>query len=119
MKNYHDCKKYDLGWSDISMITAVGVGENGIKSEYIYYGSDGDYSAYLADEETAIPDYYEKTADFENWATFYSDYYAALSIKAEKIEVYRAGDFGTIIKCKGLKRIVKNISQPTLEIEKY
>ena len=95
MDNYKNAKIY-AGESDIAALTAVGSGG----PQFIRFGEDGSYTAYLVDGEE-IPEHYTKAAEFEYWLKIYDDRELTIEIKADKIEIYRAGSFGMIIKAPG------------------
>lgn len=100
MKNYKDFGKTYIGGSDIASLILVGcVGEDGeLKFFDLHFGGDGDYRAYIVDRETAIPEHYNKVAEFTDWMRIYDDTSLVAKYDARLIEVFRAGDYGCIIK---------------------
>lgn len=103
MKTYqHFIRKY-IGTSDVASLIMMGVKEtgDGRSLEFLNFGEDGDYYAYLVDREEDKPveigEYYNKVATFTNWLKIYDDYESTLDIKGKVINVYRAGEFGCII----------------------
>ncbi len=97
-KNYKDCKKIPMGYSDIAALVLVGCREDkGAMTELLNFGSDGNYSAYIALEDTEIPEHYRHIASFNHWLKIYDDSERIISLSAQTIKVYRAGDFGMIL----------------------
>lgn len=99
MKNYHSYKKIHLGASDIASLILRTPGQ----MEALNFGEDGDYWAYLVDEEAEISEYYEKVFTANYWLKIYDD--EALTFNKhifdnEEIVVYRAGSFGCIIQIR-------------------
>lgn len=97
-KNYKDCEKIPMGYSDIAVLVLVGCREGqGAVTELLNFGSDGDYSAYIALEDTEIGEHYNKVTSFNSWLKIYDDADRIIMLYAQTINIYRAGDFGTII----------------------
>lgn len=97
-KNYHECKRIYLGASDIAQLVLRT--DNGAKA--INFGSDGEYYAYIVeDEKTDIPAYYTCVIDVIcAWAWIYDDDSRTQKINFKKdmrLRVYRAGEYGCII----------------------
>lgn len=101
MKNYKNYTKQYIGGSDIALLTAVGPGEEEMQSVFIRYGGDGEYSAYIVDEDAEIGDHYKKIATFNHWLKIYDDDSKTLDINADKIEIFRAAERGTVVKTTG------------------
>ena len=107
MKNYHEYEKISLGYSDIAALTVVGLNEEKSRSEYaaiapecLSFREDGNYEAYLVDEDAEIGEHYTLVLTFTNWIKIYDD--AGLVYKSEhckEIKIYRSGSFGCIIQC--------------------
>lgn len=93
MKNYKDYPKQFIGESDIASLTLRSPG----RLEFLNFGEDGDYRAYIVDENAKIGEHYELELEFSEWLTIYDDTELTFKARAEKINVYRAGDFGCII----------------------
>ena len=86
-KNYKE-KTIDLGYSDIATLilkSPCNIGE-------VHTGSDGSYKGYLVDETIEIPDYYKKVYEADTWLNVYDDESLVLQVRAEKINVYNAGN---------------------------
>lgn len=101
MKTYqHFIRKY-IGTSDVASLIMMGLKETGRSLEFLNFGEDGDYYAYLVDREEDKPveigSHYKKVSTFTNWLKIYDDYESTLDIKGKVINVYRAGEFGCII----------------------
>lgn len=92
MMNYKATKEY-IGSSDIASLTLRGVGHSSV----LYFGEDGSYSAYIVRNATEIPSHYSFRDKFASWLWIYDDEGLVKRFEAEKIEVYRAGDFGCLI----------------------
>lgn len=104
MKNYHDFEKVYIGISDIGTVITVGMGEKGLKTDSISFGSDGVYTAYFVNEEIEIPTHYRLEQEFAYWLKIYDDQKCQLYIRAAKgktIKIYRAGMFGCLIYAPG------------------
>lgn len=93
-RSHHSYERVFIGNSDIASLvlrSVPGVFE-------LHFGGDGNYSAYIVDEECAIPDYYRFEWEGRNWLWIYDD--EGLTMRIEHrgaIRIYRAGDFGCII----------------------
>jgi len=98
MKNYKEFEKEYIGSSDIASLILVGCGENSLKLKELHFGGDGSYQAYVVDRETEIPKHYKKAEEFNIWLKIYDDEELVKEFEADKIEVYRAGEMGCIVK---------------------
>lgn len=100
--SYKDFYKIYLGESDIASIVLVGCQpQGGAKADLLYFGQDGFYKAYFVTEDIPIPEHYEKAFEFRSWLAIYDDNNYSGCVKADKIEVYRTGEFGCVIKAVG------------------
>lgn len=112
MKDHHDCKRINLGRSDIAALIAVGRDNGCLKTKPILFSENGSYSAYLCGKVTEIPDYYKKVFECRAWMKIYDDEGLVFdsirnSPDYNRFEIYRAGDCGVIIRCiKREKRVV-------------
>jgi len=98
MKNYKEFEQQFIGSSEIATLILVGCrGEEGIKTEQLHFGEDGNYKAYIVDANTEIGSHYRKVATFNYWLKIYDDEGLTYRINAKKINIYRAGEFGCII----------------------
>lgn len=97
MKSYKEFEKQFIGSSDIAALVLVGPTSNGVNPQMLNFVEDGDYFAYMVDEEIDIPKHYELKHEFSHWLRIYDDDALIEKIYADKIKVYRAGDFGCII----------------------
>lgn len=93
MKSYKEYEKRNIGASDIASLIL----SSPEKVEYINFGEDGLYSAYIVDEKAEIGSHYKKVFECEYWLKIYDDFDLTLSLHGSKINVYRAGNFGCII----------------------
>lgn len=91
--NYKDFNKVSLGYSDIASLVF-----RGPKTlTEIKFGEDGHYNAYFVTEEIDIPSHYTLVAESETWGKIYDDDSMVLSVYADKISIYRAGEMGILI----------------------
>ena len=97
MKNYKDYEKKLIGDSDIAALITVGCGENGLKTGMIHFGEDGNYLAYIVDQDAEIAEHYKKIDSFTHWLKIYDDWGLTLYVCGKEINVYRAGEMGCII----------------------
>lgn len=99
----------DLGCSDIASLTVrycSDMQNNYMKADVLIFGSDGDYTGYIVeDDNVVIPDYYKLVLEAKTWIVIYDDDSLVYKARAKKIEIYRAGDFGCIIKLIGKNQI--------------
>lgn len=101
-KNYKDFTKTCIGGSDVAVLTLTGFSYDiGIFCELLHFGGDGEYSAYIVDEDTAIPDHYEPVVTFHEWVNVYDDHGMYDCISGDEIRFYRAGNYGCIIQVFG------------------
>lgn len=100
MKTYKDFKKSYIGSSDIAAILVSGPrGDGDLHAEYISFGEDGAYSAYIVtDPDAEIGSHYQKVADFSYWMNIYDDSELVSDFHADHIEIYRSGMRGCIIR---------------------
>lgn len=106
-ESYREFNEISIGTSDIATLIMVGcpVEESDeLITKPLYFGADGDYKAYYINEDNIdIPGHYEKIAEFSTWLKIYDDTGLTSTIKGERIEVFRAYDFGCIIKVSDKK----------------
>lgn len=103
MKSYKEYERQFIGDSDIAALIFVGTTKDGLKANILNFGSDGRYNAYVVDENAKIGDHYTLEMEFETWLKIYDDEGLTEDYSADKIRVYRAGDFGCIIQLIGEK----------------
>lgn len=101
MKNYKDYPRYHLGCSDIARLIL----SSHDKLEYLNFGGDGSYKAYLVDEEAEIGAHYGLVFEATSWLTVFDDDERTLKIYAKEIKVYQAGECGCIIQTIGCERV--------------
>lgn len=102
MRTYKDFEKTYIGGSDIASLVLVGYRANeGLKTEPLYFGEDGSYSAYIVEqtenEKIKIESHYKKIATFNHWLKIYDDDGKTFDRRGKEINIYRAGEFGCII----------------------
>lgn len=108
MKDYHETKR-PFGYSDIARLTAVGPRE----ANFIEFGRDGGYCAYVIDESYQIPDHYTLHSMYKHWLTIFDDDSKVDEFKAEIIKVFRSGMSGLII------QLINKYQPPTLPTPLY
>ena len=103
-KNYKE-KIISLGISDYAQLVLVGMSDIDVKTDMLRMGEDGSYSAYLIDDGIKVPNHYHSVNSFKNWLKIYDDFKLVQEIKADFIEIYRAGNFGILIKAVNKKKM--------------
>lgn len=98
MKDYKKYLKTFIGRSDIGLLTVNACGDVGT----IHFGEDGAYYAYIVEDDTEIPPHYEQVFETsEPWLWIYDDETKVIEIQNQYgFTIYRAGDFGCIIKAR-------------------
>lgn len=74
MKNYKEYEKSYIGASDYAALLITGCKDGKLHSQYIHFGEDGTYSAYVVDGNAEIGSHYELEGEFENWLKVYDDH---------------------------------------------
>ncbi len=106
MKSYKKTK-ICIGESDIATLVLAGPGKKGLKTKALHFGGDGTYFAYVCGPEQEIPEHYEKVWKCHSWLKIYDDNMLSGYVKNQEpadwtiygnIEVYRAGDYGCLIR---------------------
>lgn len=119
-----------LGGSDIATLIMVGMTmENRpattshLEMKELNFGEDGEYSAWLIDGDTSVPEHYTLTAEFKNWLRIYDDEGYCTYFTAPFIRVYQAGQFGCLIQLcqeyssiKQLKEMLKSDKKIIAEV---
>ena len=96
--------KISLGESDIAQLILMGCHPEekyGTRAQPLRFGGDGEYSAWLCDAVTDVPEHYELIALYHTWIKVYDDTCMVAYIYAgheTPIGVYRAGEYGCLIK---------------------
>ena len=102
MKNYKDFEKMYIGASDGACLTISNCDKEGnSREEMLYFGEDGEYSAYITYGDVEIGDHYKLMHEFHGVITIFDDVDAIFTAKADTIKVYQAGEFGCIIHLEG------------------
>lgn len=106
LKYYKDFPKEYIGGSDAAALLFAGSSENGLISQWVDFGGDSSYHAYIVEGEAEIGAHYSFVIEFRHWLKIYDDISLVHTFYAEKIKVYRAGCYGCIIQlinpCKNL-----------------
>lgn len=112
-KSYKEFEKENIGASDIASLILVGPGESGLQLKELAFGEDGAYDAYMVDgEDVEIGSHYKEVFEFKNWLKIYDDDGLVYRTNAERIKIYRAGEFGCIIqRINDGKSISKDLNQ--------
>lgn len=94
MKTYKEFPKRYIGESDSAYLLLRSAQEE----KQLTFGEDGFYSAYIVNDSACeIPDFYKKVFECSDQLEVRDDFEKSTVFKGEKIEVYRAGEFGCII----------------------
>ena len=102
MMNYKETKM-SMGFSDIAQLCVRGCEVNGaVEPEYasafiISFGGDNSYSAYVCEDLTEIPEHYKLVGYTKIWAMVYDDEKRVATFKADRIEFYRAAEYGLLV----------------------
>lgn len=103
---HHDYEKVFIGSSDSARLKVIHRVGNYESKSYLNFGEDGEYKAYIVDENCAIPDTYELRHSFEGgYVDLFDDEGYNVYIKGETVQIYRRGNFGCIIKIIGFKEM--------------
>lgn len=114
MKSYKDYSKTYIGGSDSARLTLK---TSDAATEPLYFGKDGDYSAYIINEYTPVPEHYHKRFECHDSLEIYNDFgELEWSAKAKNISVYTAGNFGCLIKLEGAENYKFDIAHLTWDI---
>lgn len=102
MKSYKKFGSKLIGYSDYASLLLAGPrNEEGLTSQFIHFGGDGRYFAYIVNEEAEIGEHYSLVAEFDSWMRIYDDETMVCNFDAKHIKVYRAAGFGCIIQLLG------------------
>lgn len=93
-RSYKEAEKKYIGSSDCARLILDGSD----RVEHLMFGEDGSYDAYVIDEGYEIGEHYVRCAEFSGWLKIYDDEGLTAKFYGDTIEVYRAGQFGCIIK---------------------
>lgn len=97
LKYYKEFPKEYIGDSDIANLLFAGPSEDGLISQWVHFGGDSSYDAYIVKGEAEIGAHYSFIVEFKKWLIIYDDLSLSRTFYAEKIKVYRAGNYGCII----------------------
>lgn len=94
MKTYKENKCF-IGASDIASLTL----RSPMEASTLDFVEDGFYYAWIVDDPTVtIPDHYKKVYECDHWLKIYDDSELTKEFNGKHIEIYRAGDFGCLIR---------------------
>lgn len=103
MRDHHSYPMVSLGGSDIASLILRAPG----KLSDLFMGEDGEYSAYVVDEECLIPSRYTQAFECESWLRVYDDENMVKKFRGDVIRVFRCGAFGIIIQIFGRNEELK------------
>lgn len=99
MKSYKEYPKVSIGASDVAALTLTGcMGKAGVSARILDFGGDSGYEAYVVDDKAIIGGHYKPRFEFDHWLKIYDDEGLAAKFEGRKITVYRAADYGCVIK---------------------
>lgn len=103
VKSYREFDKTTIGESDRAELVMLGPSRSGETSATkLCFKEDSLYSAYIVTGfDVDIGPHYALVAVFKTWLRIYDDFGMSFKAEADQIEVYRAGDFGCVIKLVG------------------
>lgn len=93
MRDHHSYSKVSLGGSDIASLILRSPG----KLSELFMGEDGEYSAYVVDEECLIPSWYTQVFECKHWLSVFDDDRRTARFSGDVIRVFRSGAFGIIV----------------------
>lgn len=115
LKSYKEFDQEVIGDSDIASLIMIGIGMDGLRTQVLEFNQDGRYHAYIVKGKAKIGKHYRKVAEFNSWMKIYDDDTCTGSFKAEKILVYRSGEFGCIIQLLEAKDLLVTKRSTRLE----
>ena len=94
MRNYKEYGRWFIGESEIATLICTGIDEKeeDLETYLLEFGYDGEYFAYIVDEEVEIKPSYKLLHTFTYWCRFYDDYGKSYEETAKKINIYSVGD---------------------------
>ena len=92
--NNYKALRVSLGSSDIASLTV----RFSMQASPLHFGGDASYTAYVITESQKVPAHYTKVLEDTYWCTIYDDEEGVLRLYANKIEIYRAGEMGCLIR---------------------
>ena len=102
-KSYREFDKMTIGESDRAELVMFGPSCSGETSATkLCFREDSLYSAYIVTGfDVDIGAHYKPVAVYKGWLRIYDDLGISFKAEADQIEVYRAGNFGCVIKLVG------------------
>lgn len=92
--NNYKAVRVSLSYSDIASLTV----RFPMQATPIHFGGDTTYKAYVITDAQEAPAHYTKVLAGAYWCTIYDDEEGVLRLYANKIEIYRAGEMGCLIR---------------------
>ena len=92
--NNYKAVRVSLGYSDIADLTVSFT----MHVSTLHFGGDASYTAYVITDAQKVPAHYTKVLEDTYWCTIYDDEEGVLRLYANKIEIYRAGEMGCLIR---------------------
>lgn len=97
------CKKRYLGETESGVLELKGIStDNKPLHTTLDFDESGYHNAYVVNFDEEIPAHYVKVAEFIKRLRIYDDFANSVCIIADKIAVYRAGEFDCIIQVDNL-----------------
>ncbi|WP_127009511.1 hypothetical protein [Veillonella sp. CHU110] len=93
VKNYKEFQTR-LGASDIASLTV----RFPMHAMAVHFGEDANYTAYVITDAQEVPAHYRQVAEGKSWCKVYDDEELMAEFWANKIEIYRAGEMGCLIR---------------------
>ena len=103
MKSYKEFGKMYIGASDKACLTVKNFDKkrNKFAEDMLYFGEDGEYSAYITYGDVSIGDHYKLMHKYSGNIVIADDEMEVFVAVADSIEIYQAGEFGCIIHLNG------------------
>lgn len=116
-KDYHAYKMF-IGESEIAALVAVFFEGGKLTTDFLHFGGDETYLAYLTDMSYQIPEHYKLVRTFEpSWFTIYDDHGLTVhSYLAAPMRVYRAGDYSCIFQFESEGNFLQMLKKAGYEV---
>ena len=103
MKSYKEFGKMYIGASDNACLTVKNFDKkrNKFAEDMLYFGEDGEYSAYITYGDVSIGDHYKLMHKYSGKIVIADDEMEVFVAAADSIEIYQAGEFGCVIHLDG------------------
>ena len=103
-KHYKEYKQKYLGSSDTASLTIrfFDKESESVCHELLTFVCDGDYDAYIVDENAKIGEHYKCVFDKAvKWLHIIDDFDVSFKTKANHVKIYRSGNYGCIVQVFG------------------